>query len=182
MTDTVTDDLRERIHDAETRNAERAAQLVPANSNGDAVDADAAASNGLVDKAAQHLADATNKAATFAREHPVLAISGGLVAGLAIASMFKGPRKLASKGGVKAAGLATVGAEMALAYALDAYEKALEASREGARKLDDMGDTVSDTARKVRRDAGYRVDEVGDAARIKARDAKKAITRKFGRS
>lgn len=177
----MTDDLRERIQDAETRNAQRAAQLVPM-ASGDQADDTGGASNGLVDQAAQHLAGAANKVTAFAREHPVLAISGGVVAGLAIASMFKAPRKLAAKGGAKAAGLATVGAEMALAYALDAYEKAQQAGREGARKLEDLGDTVSDTARKVRRDTTYRAGEAGDTARIKARDARKAIARKFGRN
>lgn len=177
MTELITEDLRERIEDAEARNAERAADLVPVEDTADeAVDA----AEGIADQAGRVISDAANKVTTFAKEHPGIAIAGGVVAGLAIASMFKGPRKLAAKGGAKAAGLATIGGEMALAYAIDAYEKAQEASREGARKLDDLGDSVGDTARKVRREASYRAGNAGDAARIKTRDTTKTLVRKLG--
>jgi hypothetical protein len=43
--------------------------------------------------------------------------------------MFKGPRRAAVKGGSKAAGLAAIGAELALAYAQQAMEAANEAGR-----------------------------------------------------
>lgn len=181
MTETTTDELRERVAEAEARNAGRAAQLVPVAATEEAAVSDKATAKSVADQTGHLFTDTTNKVAAFAREHPVLAVTGGLVAGLAIASMFKAPRKLAAKGGTKAAGLATVGAEMALAYALDAYEKAQQAGKEGARKLDDLTDSVGDSTRKARREAAFRVGEAGDTARITARDAKKALARKFGR-
>ena len=181
MTDTITDDLRERIEEAEARNAERAADIVPVEA-GESSEEIAEAADAIVSQATRTVSDAASKVTAFAKEHPAIAIAGGVVVGLAIASMFKGPRRLAAKGGAKAAGLAAVGGEMALAYALDAYAKAQEAGREGARQLDDLGDSVGDTARKLKREASYRAGNASDAARIKARETSKAIARKLGRS
>ncbi len=180
MIETTKEDIRERIEDAEARNAERTADLGPAKDTADLTDEATQAVEDLSNQAGRVISDATNKVTTFAKEHPGLAIAGGVVAGLAIASIFKGPRKLAAKGGAKAAGYAAVGGELALAYAIDAYEKAQEASREGARKLDDLGDSVGDTARKVRREAAYRAGNASDAARITKRNTTKTLARKLG--
>ncbi len=179
MTELTTEDLRDRIEDAEARNAERSANAVPAHgANGAHAQHE---DDGALAQASRTLSKAGNKIITYAKEHPALAIAGGVVLGLAVASMFKGPRRLAAKGSARAAGLAAIGSEMALAYALDAYEKAQEASREGARKFEDLTDNVADSARKARREANYRAGTASDKARIKARDTSKAMARKLGR-
>ncbi len=177
MNELTTEDLRGRIEDAEARNAERASGVTPVKTHEDKPQN----ANSALARGKRTLSDAGNTLAAFTREHPALAIAGGVVAGLAIASLFKGPRRLAAKGGAKAAGLAALGGEMALAYALDAYNKAQDAGREGARRLEDMSDNVGDTARKVRREATYRAGTATDTARISARETTKAIARKFGR-
>lgn len=178
MTELSTQDLRDRIEDAETRNVGRAAQVAAA----DGVEHNQHDPNGAFAKANRAVMDAGKRVTGFAKEHPALAIAGGIVAGLAIASMFKGPRKLAAKGGAKAAGLAAIGGEMALAYALEAYEKAQKVGKEGARAIEDIGDSVGDAALKVRREATYRAGTAADHARISTRDATKIMKRKFSRN
>ena len=52
-----------------------------------------------------------------------------------------------------------------------------EAGRAGADKLDEFGDSLSHSARTVRREAGHRASELSDSARFIARDAGKRIGR-----
>ena len=126
-----------------------------------------------------HALEAKDKFVAFAKEHPVATVAGGLALGVLVASMFKGPRRAAAAGGAKAAGLAALGSEIALAFAGQVMDAAKEAGREGARKLDGLGESVGDTARKVRRDASYRADRGFDAARIARREARKKLIRAF---
>src|SRR5690606_4312087 len=78
----------------------------------------------FLDRAGETAIEAKDKFTAFAKEHPVATIAGGLAVGVLIASMFRGPRRAAVKGGTKAAGLAALGAELALAYATRALEAA----------------------------------------------------------
>ena len=71
------------------------------------------------------------------------------------------------RGGTKAAGLAAIGAELALAYAQQAMEAANEAGRAGAKRLDGFGDT----ARSASRDAAHRASEAGETAMAATREA-----------
>ena len=71
----------------------------------------------LLDRAGESAIEAKDKFTAFAREHPVATVAGGLAVGVLIAALFQGPRRAAAKGGSKVAGLAVLGAELAIAYA-----------------------------------------------------------------
>lgn len=181
MTDTTTQDLRDRIEEGEARNAARAEPLPLDTSSGDKPVATNDDEAGFTAKVTAKTSSAADKFTAFAKEHPVATVAGGVVLGLAVASLFKGPRRAAAAGGAKAAGLATLAGELALAYGAQVLDSAQDAGRQGARKLDDMSDSVGDTARKVRRDAAYRAQVTAEAARIARRDTGKRITRALGR-
>lgn len=133
----------------------------------------------LTEQATAKASEAFDSFKTFARERPLTTITGGLVAGILIASMFKAPRRAAAAGGAKAAGLAAIGSEIALAFAAQLADAAGNAGREGLRKAGDLGDSIGDTARSLRREAGYRTGNSLDAARVARRETRKAISRKL---
>ena len=89
----------------------------------------------VFDRAGEAAIDAKDKFTAFAKQHPIATVAGGLAIGILIAGMFKAPRRAAIKGGSKAAGLAAIGAELALAYAQQAMEAASEAGRAAARSV-----------------------------------------------
>lgn len=124
---------------------------------------------------------AKDKFTSFAKEHPVATVAGGVALGVLVASLFKAPRQAAIRTGTKAAGLASVGGEAALAFATEMLASAGAASKEGLRKIEDVGDSVGDTARQAKRDAGYLAGNASDAARIAGREAGKTILRAIGR-
>ena len=125
----------------------------------------------VFDRAGERALEAKDKFVDFAKEHPIATVAGGVAIGILVAGLFKGPRKAAIRGGSRAAGLAAIGAEVALAYAQQAIQAASEAGRAGAEKLDGIGDT----ARDLGRDAADRAGDIGESARLAARDAGKRI-------
>ncbi|WAT18292.1 hypothetical protein OZN62_01570 [Aurantiacibacter sp. MUD11] len=132
-------------------------------------------------KVANAASDAGSAFTSFVKERPLTAAAGGIVLGVLVASMFKGPRRAAARGGAKAIGLATLGAEMASAFANELMDDAKSAARTGAHKAEDLGDAVGDRARSLRRDATYQAERTGDLARIASRETGKRIARVFGR-
>lgn len=135
--------------------------------------------------ATQRVADKASEASDaftgFVKEHPLAAAAGGVALGILIASLFPGPRRAAARGGAKAVGLATMGAEMASSFASELLDDAEDLSREGARRAEDLRDAVGDRARSIRRDATYNASRAGDAARIVSRETGKRIARAFKR-
>lgn len=127
----------------------------------------------IVDRAGEAAIDAKDKFVAFAKEHPLATVAGGVALGVLIAGMFKAPRRAAARGGAKAAGLAAIGAELALAYAQQAMEAASDAGRAGARHLDGLGDT----ARSVGRDAAHRASDAGETAMAATREAGKKLSK-----
>lgn len=129
----------------------------------------------FLEDASELASDAKDSFTQFAKAHPLTVVAGGLAVGVLISAMFKGSptRKL----GGKAAGIAAIGAEMALTYAQQALDAAEDAGRAGAEKLEDLGDSVGDTARGLRRDATYYASGASDQARIVARKAGKRLGR-----
>ena len=125
----------------------------------------------IFDRAGEAAIEAKDKFTAFAKEHPLATVAGGVAVGVLIAAMFKGPRRVAVRGGTKAAGLAAIGAELALAYAQQAMEAANEAGRTGARRLDGFGDT----ARSAGRDAAHRASDAGETALSATREAGKRL-------
>ena len=129
----------------------------------------------IVDRAGEASIEAKDKFTAFAKEHPIATIAGGLAIGILVAGMFKRPREAAIKGGSKAAGLAAIGAELALAYAQQAMEAASEAASVGAEKLGDFSGSAAVTARSAGRTAADRAGEVSEAALAVTRDAGKRL-------
>ena len=121
----------------------------------------------IFDRAGEAALEAKDKFTAFAKEHPIATVAGGVAVGVLIAAMFKGPRRVAAKGGSKAAGLAAIGAELALAYAQQAMEAANEAGRAAAPRLEKFGDT----AKNVGRDAAHRAGDAGETALTVTREA-----------
>jgi hypothetical protein len=131
----------------------------------------------LLDRAGETAVEAKDRFTSFAREHPLTTIAGGVAVGILISGLF--PRSPTRKLGRRAAGLAAVGAEAAMAYMHQAMEAASEAGRVGADRLDEFGDSFGDTARRLRRDAAHLVEEASGSARSVRRDASKAINRRL---
>jgi ElaB/YqjD/DUF883 family membrane-anchored ribosome-binding protein len=123
----------------------------------------------MFDRAGEAAIEAKDRFTAFAKEHPIATVAGGLAVGILIAGLFKGPRRAAMKGGSKAAGLAALGAELAVAYAQQAMEAANEAGRAAAPKLERYGDS----ARSAGREAAHRATDASESA--------VAITREAGR-
>ena len=127
----------------------------------------------------QKASDATDAFTGFVRQHPLASAAGGIVLGVLVASMFKGPRQAAARGGARAIGLATIGSEMAGAFANELLDDAKDLGTKGVQRAEDIGDAVGDKARAVRRDAGYHANRTSDAARIASRETGKRIARAF---
>jgi hypothetical protein len=155
MADTKRKQIKNKVTAAEARNETRSEQT-------------------LMDRAGEKAVEAKDKFTAFAKEHPVTTVAGGLAIGVLISTMFRGSptRKAGKKLGTKAAALAAIGAELAMAYAQQAWEAAEEAGRTGATKLDHLGDTIGKGAHDVGEDAaGYAA-----SARARARKAGKSMT------
>ena len=108
-------------------------------------------------------------------------VAGGLVIGVLIAAMFKGPRRAAMQGGARAAGLAAIGSEIALAFAGQMLESAQDAGRGGARKLDALGDSLGESARSLRSGTSDRLGDARDVAQTASHSAGRRLSRMLGR-
>ena len=148
MTEAKRKQIKKKIAAAETRNKARAEPT-------------------MIDRAGERAIEAKDKFTAFAKEHPITTVAGGLAIGVLISSLFRGSptRKAGKKLGTKAAGLATLGAEMALAYAQQAFEAAEKARQAGAERLEDFGDTLASGTRELGEDAA----DYAASARAKAR-------------
>ena len=139
----------------------------------------ARADSTLFDRAGEAAIEAKDRFTAFAHEHPLTTVSGGVALGILISGLF--PRSPTRRLGRKAAGLAAIGAEAAMAYMHQAMDAAGHAGRAGADRLDDFGDTIGDTARRMARDVAHLLESTSDSARIAGRDASKRVTRRLSR-
>jgi hypothetical protein len=93
---------------------------------------------------ADRAASPADRVTSFAREHPILLIAGGLAIGIAVSALVpRSPTRRFSK--KTAAFLATV-AELGIAYGREALEAAEEAGRQGKDKLAELSSTAKDKA------------------------------------
>lgn len=96
---------------------------------------------------------ARNKARSAMREvaqnHPIALLAGGIVLGAILARFL--PRTPFGKLGRGAGALAAASVEMASRYGSRAADAASGAVREGKERLEDIGETVSETAGDARR-------------------------------
>lgn len=116
----------------------------------------------VVDRAGERAIEAKDRLAAFAKDHPVATVVGGVALGILVSGLFRGSptRKL----GKQAKGLASVGAELAVAYAAQALAATEPARKDAAEKLGDLGETAlkygksgSESAQEVARTAGKRI-------------------------
>ena len=139
------DELRAKIEAGEKRNEERSV--------------------------ADYAREASETATQFVKDHPIAAVAGVAVIGLAIGAMTRPGRRA----GRRAGALATYATEMGLAYASGLLDQAGDLARAGGDKLEDLGDDVSYGARKMRRSvshsAGNTQDNILNMSRKAARRA-----------
>lgn len=84
----------------------------------------------------------------LAGDYPWLAIAGGLAAGALIGSLL--PRNAGGKVGKRILGLATVAAELGLAYSRQARDGVVEASKEGSARADAVAERISQSTAGLR--------------------------------
>ena len=140
--------LREKIEAGERRNAER--------SLGD------------------YAREARDGATSFVKAHPIATVAGGLALGVIVASLVPGPgRRLSCASAAKGSALAAMLTELGIAYGTGLLDNLGDAARDGQDKLEDLGHSVGDTARSLRREA----DDASESAESFGRDAGKRATR-----
>jgi hypothetical protein len=131
----------------------------------------------LADRAGEKAIEAKDKFTAFAKQHPIAAVVGGLAAGILVSTLFRGSptRRAGRKLGEKAAGLAAIAAELAIAYGQQAMEKAGEARESGAETLGAWGASLGKSAQELADDAPDYVAGARDAARRTGKSITKAL-------
>lgn len=127
----------------------------------------------MFDRAGEAAIEAKDRFTAFAREHPIATVAGGLAIGILVSGLFKRSptRKVARKTAKRASKLATIGAELAMAYAAQAIEAASDAGKASASRLDGLGDA----ARSAGKTAAGRAGEARDAALAVTSEAGKRL-------
>lgn len=163
MTDTKRKHIKDKVAAGEARNVAR--------------------SESLTDRLGERAIEAKDGFSRFAREHPVATVAGGLALGVLVSALFKRSptRKVAGKAGARAAGLAAIGAELAMAYAQQALGAASDAGRAGSHRLHELEDSLGHSARSLRRGASQQASAASEGARHATRLAGKALTRALHR-
>jgi ElaB/YqjD/DUF883 family membrane-anchored ribosome-binding protein len=141
MADAKRSNIRKRVTAAKSRNKSRA--QAPS----------------MTDRAGEKAIAAKDKFTAFAKEHPITTVAGALALGVLVSGFFRGSptRKAGRKLGQRAAGLAALATELAVAYGQQAMEKAGEARETGADKLGDWSEDAADyvaSARAAARETG----------------------------
>jgi hypothetical protein len=118
----------------------------------------------LTQRAGDKALEAKDKFTAFAREHPIATVVGGVAVGILVSSLFRGSptRKAGRTLGRKAAGLAALVAELAVAYAQSAMEAASVAREAGAERLGGWSEDAADyvaSARDTVRETGKSIAE-----------------------
>jgi len=126
--------------------------------------------------------DARDNATVFVREHPIATVGAALAFGVVLAAVIPGPgRRLSQRVGKKIGGsassIAAIASELGLAYAAGFMDNAGKAARTGKDTLEDISDTLGDSARAVRREASNRAAKAADGAGTLSRNVKKKTSR-----
>ena len=129
----------------------------------------------FLDRAGESAVEAKDKFTAFAKEHPVATVAGGIAIGVLIAGMFKGPRRAAIQGGTNAAGLAAMGAELAMAYAANALYSPPSPPSDGADWLGEASKTFGSKARELSGEAAEYAGSARESAMRSGKSAAKAI-------
>ncbi|MGB7408336.1 MAG: hypothetical protein WA908_07505 [Pontixanthobacter sp.] len=121
--------------------------------------------------------DASDSAAQFVKDHPVAAIAGVAVLGLAIGAMTRPGRRAGAEAGRRTSAFANRAAEIGMAYASGLFDAAGDAALAGRDKLEDMSDAMGDNARAAKRRASYSGGNAAAKARILSRETGKSAYR-----
>ncbi len=116
-----------------------------------------------------------NSARSFAKEHPVLTVAGGLAAGALIAALLK--PQTARALGKKALAFGAVAAEGAMLYGNRALDTAGDAGSEAKHRIGDFGSSIAGGAGDLAKEA----ERIGLAAIENARETTRALFDKVKR-
>lgn len=159
---TVSEEKRKRIREKIAASQERLEKEALAEREGD---------NEYAVKA-RELGDS---AKSFAKQHPVLTVAGGLATGALIAALLK--PKTARALGRKALAFGAVAAEGAMLYGNRALDSAGDAGAEAKDRIGEFGGTVADGASDLAKEA----ERIGQAALDNARETTRALFDKVKR-
>ncbi|MXP09652.1 hypothetical protein [Pseudoblastomonas halimionae] len=159
---TVSDEKRQRIREKIAASQER-------------LERDAIAERENESEYAVKARELGNSAKSFAKDHPVLTVAGGLAAGALIAALIK--PKTARALGKKALTFGAVAAEGAMLYGNRALDSAGDAGSEARDRIEDLGESVASSAGDLAREA----ERFGQAALENARETTRALFEKVRR-
>lgn len=143
-----------------------------------------APSHTLLERAGESAIEAKDKAAEFVKKHPVASVAGAIALGVLISGLFRNSptRKAGRKAGVKAAGLAAIGAEFAKNYALKAWDAAGTAKEEHRHDFDELGTNLRKRGRHLQDRASHLAHDASERAHSYSDRARKAVRRRLRNS
>jgi ElaB/YqjD/DUF883 family membrane-anchored ribosome-binding protein len=105
----------------------------------------------LTQSIAEKAASARDGVTSFAKDHPVATVAGGLALGVLISALFKNSptRRAGRYAGERAAGLAAIGTEVASSLLQQVLDGSANARKTGAEKLEDAGSAARESARHI---------------------------------
>ena len=144
--------------------------------------------------------DAAGAATTYVKENPLKVLGGAIVLGLVVGAMTQPGRRAAKNAATGAAGavggaasgaaksvgnaakargstFATLLADALVAYGIKLIDDALDTSRTGRDRLEDIGDSASAKSRELKRDAEYAAGSAADKTRTIARRTRRSAER-----
>lgn len=107
----------------------------------------------LVQAISDKAAAARDGVTSFAREHPVATVAGGLALGVLVSALFKNSptRRAGRYAGERAVGLAALSSEVASSLLHQVLDTTASARKAGSEKLEDAGETARNSARQIGR-------------------------------
>lgn len=159
---TVSDEKRKRIREKIAASQER-------------LEKEALAERGSDNEYTVKARELGNSAKSFAKEHPVLTVAGGLAAGALVAALLK--PQTARALGRRALAFGAVAAEGALLYGNRALDSAGDAGADAKERIGDFGGTVAGGASDLAKEA----ERIGQAALDNARETTRALFDKVKR-
>ncbi len=144
--------------------------------------------------------DAAGAATTYVKENPLTVLGGAIALGLVVGVLTKPGRRVAKSAATGAAGAVsgaasgaakTVGnaaktrgsafgtllADALVAYGIKLIDDALDTTRAGRDRLEDIGDSASAKSRELKRDAEYAAGSAADKTRTLARRTRRSAER-----
>lgn len=116
---------------------------------------------------------------SLAGEYPWLSVAGGLAVGLLVGALL--PKGTARKVSRRAVGLATIAAELGIAFSKQARTAAGDVAHDGAERLGDLGhrfdDSTAELRTRARRSAGMALGSARSAGQTVVREALKLAAR-----